>query len=71
MFARQLHRGAVDVGRQKQGRRGRGSQDLRAVLAGRVLWLLPNEVWAFPGGKGCMPEARERVWLKPETINRP
>jgi hypothetical protein len=33
--------------------------------------LLPNLVWAFPGGKGCQSDACERVCRTSETINRP
>ena len=33
--------------------RGRGSRDLRAGLAGRVVWLLPKFLWSFSGGEGC------------------
>ena len=37
--------------------RGRGSRDLRAVLAGQAVWLLPKRLWAFSGGEGCEPGA--------------
>ncbi len=32
--------------------RGRCSRDLRAVPAGRVVWLLPKVLWSFSGGEG-------------------
>ena len=37
--------------------RGRGSRGLRAVFAGRAVWLLPKLHWAFSGGEGCEPGA--------------
>ena len=37
--------------------RGRGSRGLRAVFAGRAVWLLPSFLWTFSGGEGCEPGA--------------